>query len=363
MALLVAALLAVATLAGCAAGASTVENATTQDLQTTLAAQPGVHDARVRHHPGDHEYVSINLELAPGTHALATAPVIDATRGAVETSDYRDQELMVTLAWGDDERRLGLYAHGPAPFLGALSNEVRAMAVLEQHGFERTMLTVSDTAVDARYTRRIDVTLPSGTPGRALGRVREALVVQLPDTGQETEVSVASYDDHDRDRPTGSRALSIPAGAPAELVSLADAYLRAPMPDGWPGGAADVRVSANGHGPELADWYVSVDVTVSPNALWGTPESDLADHAGDDVVMEVAHHAARAAAAPGADAFVDVYLESRDGHVEVGGFYSGDCAEAWQDGSGRSRELWRTWVEAGGEPRQDGATATQCPDA
>lgn len=360
--LLVAALLAVLALTACDAGAGPVEDAITQDLQETLAGVPGVVDARVRHHPGDHEYVSISMDLRPGTHALAAAPVIDATQGAVESSEYQDLELMVTLGWGDDDRHLDMYSHGPAPMLGALSNEVRAMAVLEQHQFERTSLSVSDSALDAQYRRAIDVTLPADAPSRALNRVREGLVAQLPDTQQETDLAVRYYGDHDRDRPTDTRSLSVPAEAPEALVSLADAYLRDPVPEGW-SGATDVYVSVNGYGTDLEDWYVSVDVSVAPQALWDTSDGDLDDHAGDDVVMEVARHTARTVALPGTDVFLDVRLASRAGSAEVAGFYSGDCGEAWDDGSGRSRDLWRTWVEAGGEPSEDGATATECPDA
>lgn len=360
--LLVTALLAALALAGCESGTSPVEDATTADLQSTLAAVPGVDDARVRHHPGDHEYVSIVLDLRRGTHALAVAPVVDATREAVEGSAYRDVDLMVTLSWRDDDRYLDMAAHGSAPILAAVATEVRAMAVLEQHGFERTTLSVSDSAVDARYRRTIDVTLPAGSPGRALARVREALVTQLPDTQQETTLDVRYHGDYGADRPTDSHSLSVPADAPPELVALADSYLRGPVPSGWPG-ATDVYVNVNGHGTDLDDWYISVNATLAPHALWDVAEDDLEDHLGSDVVMDAARHAARAAATAGADAFVDVRLESRDGYADVGGFYSGDCAEAWEDRSGRSRELWRTWVEAGGEPRQDGATATGCPDA
>nr|KEP24549.1 hypothetical protein DA06_06520 [Georgenia sp. SUBG003] len=360
MGLLLAALGATLTLTACESGSSPVEDATTQALQDSLAAVPGVADSRVRHYPGDNEYVSISLDLLPGTHALATAPVIDATRDAVEGSEYRDVELMLTLRWRDDDHDLDMTSHGTAPVLGALANEVHAMAVLEQHGFERTVLTVSDTAVDARYRRTIDVTLPAGAPGRALNRVREALVTQLPDTQQETTLDVRYYGEYDDDGPTDSRSLSVPADAPAELVELADAYLRDPVPPGWPG-ATDVYVNVDGYGTELDDWYVSVDTTLAPLALWDVAEADLEDHLGSDVVMDAGHHAARAAALPGVGAFVDVRLESRDGYADVAGFYSGDCREAWDDRSGRSRELWRTWVESGGEPTEDGATATECP--
>lgn len=188
--LLVTALVAALVLAGCDSGTTPVEDATTQDLQDALAAVPGVDDARVRHHPGDHEYVSISLDLRPGTHALAAVPVVDAARDAVEGSAYRDVDLMLTLGWEDDDRRLDLTAHGTTPILAALATEARAMAVLEQHGFERTALSVSDTALDARYRRTIDVTLPAGSPSRSLARVREALVTQLPDTQQETTLDV-----------------------------------------------------------------------------------------------------------------------------------------------------------------------------
>jgi len=360
--LLLTVLVATLTLAACDPGTSPVEDATTQGLEDSLAAAPGVDDARVRHHPGDSEYVSIRLDLSAGTHALAATPVIDATKKAVESSEYRDVDLMVSLSWGDDEHRLDMTSHGPASILGALATEARAMAVLEQHGFERTALTVSDTALDARYRRTIDVTLRADAPGRSLNRVREAVVTQLPDTQQETTVDVRYHGDYDPDGPTDSRSLSVPADAPEELVKLADAYLREPVPRGWPG-ATDVYVNVSGHGTDLDDWYVSVSATVAPRALWDVEQGDLEDHLGSDVVMDAGHHAARAVALPGADAFLDVRLESREGYADVGGFYSGDCAEAWEDRSGRSRDLWRTWVEAGGEPREDGATATECPDA
>ena len=358
---LAAALTAAVGLTACEPTARPTEDATTAELQDQLAALPAVTQSRVRHSPGDYEYVSIDLDLDAGTHALATAPVIDATRDLVEDSQYRDTELMVSLSWGEDDRRLDLYAHGQASILSALSNETRAMAVLEQHGFEESSLTVSDSAVDAQYRRSIDVALSSGAPGRALNRVRQALATQLPDTRQETDLSVRYYGDHDPDRPSDSRSLRVPAAAPDELVAVADAYLRQPVPAGWPG-ATDVHVSVSGAGADLAAWYVSVDVTVAPAALWSTPEGDLEDHAGDDVVMDVGHHAARTVAAAGVDTFLDLRLESGDGFVDVGGFYSADCAEAWDDKSGRSRALWTTWVEAGGQP-EGGATATECPDA
>jgi hypothetical protein len=358
---LVAALTAAAGLSACEPTARPTEDATTAELQEQLAAVPGVTQSRVRHSPGDYEYVSIDLDLDAGTHALAAAPVIDATQDLVEGSEYRDTELMVSLSWGEDDRDLDMYAHGPSTMLSALSNETRAMAVLEQHGFQESSLSVSDSAVDAQYRRSIDVALSFGAPGRALNRVREALATQLPDAQQETDLSVRYYGDYDPDRPSDTRSLRIPAAAPDELVALADAYLRQPVPTGWTGGT-DVHVNVSGFGADLAGWYISVDVTVAPEALWSTPEGDLESHAGDDVVMDVGHHAARTVVPTGADTFLDLRLQSADGLVDVAGFYSADCAEAWDDDSGRSRALWRTWVEAGGEP-DDGATATECPDA
>lgn len=358
---LAAALTAAAGLTACEPSALPTEDATTAELQEQLAAVPGVAQSRVRHSPGDHEYLSIDLDLDAGTHALATAPVIDATRELVEGSGYRDTDLIVSLGWGEEDRRLDLYAHGPATMLGALSDETRAMAVLEQHGFEGASITVSDSAVDARYRRSIDVALGPGAPGRALNRVREALATQLPDTRQRTDLAVRSYGDHDPDRPTDSRSLRVPADAPAELVALADTYLRRPVPAGWSGGS-DVHVNVSGFGADLTGWYISVDVTVAPHALWSTPEGELESRAGDDVVMSVGHHAARSVVPAGADLFLDLRLESSDGLVDVAGLYSADCAEAWDDESGRSRALWRTWVAAGGAP-DGGATATDCPDA
>ncbi|WP_345038219.1 hypothetical protein [Georgenia daeguensis] len=358
---LAAALTVAAGLTACEPTGQPTEDANTAELQDQLAAVPGVTQSRVRHSPGDYEYLSIDLELGAGTHALATAPVIEVTQDLVEGSEYRDTELMVSLRWGEDDQDLRMYAHGPSAMLSALSNETRAMAVLEQHGFEETTLSVSDTAVDAQYRRSIDVGLGPGTPGRALNRVREAVATQLPDAQQETDLSVRYYGEYDPDRPTDTRSLRVPAAAPDEIVALADAYLRQPVPVGW-AGATDVHVSVSGSGADVAGWYISVDVTVAPESLWSTPEGDLESHAGDDVVMDVGHHAARTVVPTVADMFLDLRLESADGYVDVAGFYSADCAAAWEDGSGRSRALWRTWVEAGGRP-DDGATATECPDA
>ncbi|MPV36749.1 hypothetical protein [Georgenia subflava] len=355
------------TVALLALGLAACDDTTTQDGSTTaledrLASIPDVEDARVRLQTGGDGYVSLQLGLTPGARAGQVTPVVQATKAAVEASEHVDTELIVYIDWVDGERSYEMGMMGQVRLLGALGNEVPAMAELMQHDFGSTRVWVDEYGEDgAQYGRDIDVTVTPGTPDRALVRIFHALHAQLPDQQQSTRFDI-SYHDYSADGPRDGRRVGIDARAPAPVVAAVDRIMRSPEPRGWDG-ATDLSVSTGGYGADPADWYVSVHARLTPADLADAPEDELADRAGDDVVTAAAEHLAEALVMDGPEAMLDVTLASAEGHADVGGFYSASCAEAWEDESGRSRQLWEAWVGAGGQPTQDGATATECPDA
>ncbi|GAA4424904.1 hypothetical protein GCM10023169_22020 [Georgenia halophila] len=331
----------------------------TRAMEDELGRLDGVVEASVRYFDEDDDWLSIDLDLGNGRQAAAVPPLAHAVRSSVEASDYRDNDLIATIAWTDGEHEREMNAYGPARTLGALSNEVAAMTLLERHDFERVLLNVSDNATYARYAREIDITVPVNTPGRAFVRLYDILRTQLPDQGQETRFSLA-YDDWETEPGHRRRFVALSSAAP-ELVDRADALLRSPVPEGWRGGT-DLGVSVDGVGTAPQDQYLSLRMALEPTELRDADARTLEDRADDAAIMEPAHHLAETMATPVGRAMYDLTVANDAGYVEVAAFYSANCAQAWADDSGRSRAVWKTWVVAGGEP-EDGATATHCPDA
>lgn len=328
------------------------------DLEAAFRGLGTVEAVYVRHHT-DPARLYVSLQLEDGSDATTAVPVIEASRTLLEHSPYAADDLTLSVDWphGEDGRR-ELSASGGVRMLAPLANEARTMEVLGLGDVGTASLRIGDHAVDAQYTRDIDISFDSGLEDRALIRLVRGLRAQLPDGPQETNVSV-SADDY-ADGGDDPRRVSVSHAAPEEYLDLVDDVVRHAEPSGWQGGH-DLQVSLRHSYDD--EFYVSAALGLSPAGWDDLGEDDLAGRAGEDTVMDPAVRLAEQLAPFPGDLFLDVTLRSQEGRADVAAFDSFSCAGAWEDETGRSRQLWRAWVEAGGRPGEDGATATECPEA